>query len=233
MGVAMLSQGKVSVVLPVMFIMAWRWGKWPAACFTACAVVLPLLWSIRNFLVLDRFYPFNSSSEVVIWMGNNWSTQKGEYVLVPPPLPDGYDSYYAASLDFILTQPERAFSLFLMRMARLLEPAYLYLPDLSTRMNVLLHFAVIPLAILGTLLFCAYLFGRLWVGPPTIPKIGFIAAIVVAFVLVHIPFATEVRHLKPIVPLAICVTIPTAITLVLQIRSRVRTRHVKLETGSM
>ena len=222
MGVAMLSQGKVSIVMPALLFLAWRWGRLPLLAFVVASGLLPFLWSIRNLIVLGRFYPFNSSSEVVIWMGNNWETQTGAYVLHPPPLPDGFSSYYEASLNFVVNQPERAFSLLLTRMARLLEPTYLYLPSLPIRVNVLLHVLLIALATVGALLFTAYLFGRLWVSPPTIPKVGAVAAVVVLFTLVHVPFATETRHLKPIVPLALCVAMPTAVTLFGKAVGRIR-----------
>jgi len=214
MGVAMLSQGKVAVLLPLFLVMALRWGRVQALVFVFSATLLPLLWSVRNLLVLNRFYPFNSSSEVVIWMGNNWTTEKGNYVADVPPLPDGYSSFYAASLDFVLTQPEKAFELLLIRMGRLLEPTYIYLPDMPQIGNVLLHFVFIALAVVGAFLFAAYSFGRLWVGPPVLPPVGAAAVAVWLFILVHLPFATETRHINPIVPLALCVTTPTAVALI-------------------
>ena len=232
MGVAMLSQGKVSIVMPALLFLAWRWGRVPLFAFVAASGLLPFLWSVRNLFVLDRFYPFNSSSEVVIWMGNNWETQTGGYVLHPPPLPEGFNSYYEASLNFVLNQPERAFSLLLTRMARLLEPTYLYLPSVSVRVNVLLHFVLIVLAITGALLFAAYLFGRLWVSPPRIPRVGAIAVVVLLFTLVHLPFATETRHLKPIVPLALCVAMPTAVTLWSRATNRIRSKTLS-DPGAM
>ena len=214
MALCMMSQGKTIIILPVLIYLAWKWGKLQTALFIVCSFSLPLLWSIRNHLVLDRWNPFNSSSDIVFWMGNNPFTKTGEYVISPPPVPSGSSSYYAAGIDFILSQPERAYSLLLIRMVRLLEPTYFY-PDLSSikGANLALHVAMIISSIIGASLFAAYIFGRLWIRPPLIPAVGPIALIVVLFFLVHLPFATETRHTKPIVPLALCVAVPTFVFL--------------------
>jgi hypothetical protein len=221
MALCMMCQGKTIIVIPVLLCLAWKWGRLQAGLFIVFSFSLPLLWSIRNHLVLDRWNPFNSSSDIVFWMGNNPTTKAGEYVISPPPLPSGFTSYYSAGLDFIFNQPERAYSLLLIRMARLIEPTYFY-PDWSSvkGANVVFHLFMILLSVIGAALFMAYLMGRLWIRPPAIPAVGPIAILVVLFVLVHIPFATEVRHTKPIVPLALCVAMPTLIYLFRRIRSR-------------
>lgn len=223
MGLGMLCQGKIIIVMPVLIYLVWRRGRVQTLVFLVVAAIPPALWGIRNHFVLGRWNPFNSSSEVVIWMGNNWTTKTGEYVQKPPPLPAGFSSYYEASANFIVSQPERAFELLLFRMARLLEPAYLY-PDFGgiKGANIALHFLLIAIAIVGVLLFAAYAFGRLWVGPPAVPPVGLIAVCVLLFALVHIPFATETRHLQPIVPVALAVVVPTAVALVGRLRNRVR-----------
>ena len=219
MTLCMMSQGKTIIILPVLIYLAWKWGKLQTLLFLGFSFSLPALWAIRNHLVLDRWNPFNSSSDIVFWMGNNPTTATGEYVISPPPLPAGFSSYYAAGLDFIVSQPERAYSLFLFRMVRLLEPTYFY-PDWSSfkGANLALHVAMIVSSIIGASLFAAYLLGRLWVRPPLIPAVGPSAIIVVLFFLVHIPFATETRHTKPIVPLALCVAVPTFVFLVRRVR---------------
>lgn len=153
-------------------------------------------------------------------MGNNPTTKTGEYVISPPPLPSEFTSYYSAGLDFIINQPERAYALLLIRMVRLIEPMYFY-PDWSSvkGANVALHLLMILLSLTGVTLFMAYFMGRLWIRPPSIPSVGPIAILVILFVLVHIPFATEPRHTKPIVPLALCVAMPTLVYLFRRIRS--------------
>ena len=221
MGLCMLCQGKTIIVMPVLIYLALRWGKTQAWIFMGVAAVPPALWGIRNHLVLNTWNPFNSSSEVVMWMGNNWTTQTGEYVQVPPPLPAGYSGFYDASLHFIATQPEKAYELLLFRMSRLLEPAYIY-PDFGglKGTNILLHFAFICFAIVAVLAFAAYVFGRIWDGPLKELSIGPIAVMVLLFALVHIPFATETRHLQPIVPIAMAVSVPTLLLLLAKVRSR-------------
>lgn len=220
MGLGMLSQGKIIVIMPVLAYLAWRWGRGQMIAFIGFSAVLPLLWGIRNYFVLGRWNPFNSSSEVVIWMGNNWTTKTGDYVQKPPPLPPGFSNFYEASAYFVVSQPERAYELLLFRMARLLQPSYLY-PDFGSLKgaNIALHFSLIAISVIAILIFAAYIFGRLWTSPPAIPSVGPLAVLVMLFVLVHIPFATEIRHLQPIVPIALCVVVPTAAILFSRIKS--------------
>jgi hypothetical protein len=220
MALCMMCQGKTIIVIPVLMYLAWKWSKTQAFLFTACSFSLPLVWAVRNHFVLGRWNPFNSSSDIVFWMGNNPTTKTGEYVINPPPLPSEFTSYYSAGLDFIINQPERAYSLLLVRMVRLIEPMYFYPDWLSVKgANVALHLLMILLSLTGATLFMSYFMGRLWIRPPSIPSVGPIAVLVILFVLVHIPFATEVRHTKPIVPLALCVAMPTLVYLFRRIRS--------------
>ena len=221
MALCMMSQGKTIIVIPVLLYLAWKWSRKQALLFVILSSSLPLGWAVRNHFVLGRWNPFNSSSDIVFWMGNNPTTKVGEYVISPPPLPAGFSSLYSAGLDFIVNQPERTYSLLLIRMVRLIEPMYFY-PDWSAvkGANVALHALMILLSAIGAGLFLVYLMGRIWVAPPFIPSVGPIAVLVVLFVLVHIPFATETRHTKPIVPLALCVAMPTLVYLLRRFRSR-------------
>jgi len=212
-GLAMLTQGKVTVLAPVLLVLAWKWGKGPFLLFVITATAPVVAWAIRNHFVISTWNPFNSSSAVVMWMGSNPHTQTGEYVLVPPLPPEGH-SFYSASFDFIINQPEKAFALLLRRMVRLFEPMYVYLaPDQASLFQSALHVTFMFTAILGLIFFLFYIFGRAWVRPPQIPQVGALAAMTVIFFLVHLPFATETRHLKPIVPVALCVTVPTLVAL--------------------
>lgn len=221
MGLCMLCQGKTIIVMPVLIYLAFRWGKAQAWIFIGIAAIPPAIWGIRNHLVLNTWNPFNSSSEVVMWMGNNWTTQTGEYVQVPPPLPAGYSGFYEASLHFIATQPEKAYELLLFRMARLLEPSYIY-PDFGgiKGANLILHYLFICFAIVGVVTFAMYIFGRIWGGPLKVLSVGPISIMVLLFALVHIPFATETRHLQPIVPIAMAVSVPTFLMLVKRFKRR-------------
>jgi hypothetical protein len=219
MGLSMLCQGKTIVLVPILVYLALRWGRLQAAAFLLLATLPLALWGLRNQFVLRTWDPFNSSSGVVIWMGNNGSTETGGYVQYPPPLPPEFTSPIAASVNFVISQPEAAYALFLRRMVRLIEPIYQY-PDFGgvRGANIALHVILIGLSILGVLLFALYLFGRVWVSSPVIPLVGPLAAFVMTFVLVHIPFATETRHLKPIIPVALAVAIPTGIALIRRAR---------------
>lgn len=214
MALCMLAQGKTIVLMPVLFYLAWKWGKVQSLIFVALSFSLPFIWALRNHFVIGNWNPFNSSSDIVFWMGNNPTTTSGLNVITAPPLPKGFTSYYLAGLDFIINQPERAYSLLQIRMVRLLEPTYFY-PDWTSLKgaNLALHIAMIVSSLIGGGLFVAYIFGRLWVRPPAIPAAGPIALMVVLFFLAHVPFATENRYTKPIVPLAICVAVPTAVFL--------------------
>ena len=212
-GLAMLTQGKVIVLVPVLGWLAWKWGKSSFILFGSLALAPVLAWSVRNRFVLDRWNPFNSSSDIVMWMGNNPFTKTGEYLVNPPMPPEG-ESLYGGAIKFILNQPEMAFTLLLRRMVRLFEPAYIYLaPNEASIFQSFLHVIFMFTALIGLIFFLLYLFGRAWVAPPQIPKVGALATIAVIFFLVHLPFATETRHLKPIVPIALAVAVPTFVVL--------------------
>jgi len=101
-GLAMMFQGKSIILIPLfvyIYLRRFKKGLW---LFLSTAFILPLLWSIRNHFVIGTWNPFNSSSEVVMWMGNNPETLTGEYVIAPPPLPEGSSSLYEASFKFIV-----------------------------------------------------------------------------------------------------------------------------------
>lgn len=212
-GFAMLTQGKVIVLMPILGWLAWKWGKAAFILFNTTAFAPVLAWAIRNKFVLDTWNPFNSSSGIVIWMGNNPYTKTGEY-LVDPPKPPPNESVYSGAINFVIDQPEMAFTLMLRRMVRLFEPTYIYLvPNEPSILQSILHVVFMLTALTGLLYFLLYLFGRAWVSPTQIPKVGALAAIVVLFFMVHLPFATETRHLKPIVPIALAVAVPTFVVL--------------------
>ncbi len=212
-GLAMLTQGKVIALLPVLAWLAWKWGKVSFSLFGTFALAPVLAWSVRNHFVLERWNPFNSSSDIVMWMGNNPYTKTGEY-LVNPPMPPNGESFYSGAINFILNQPEMAFTLLLRRMVRLFEPMYIYFaPNAPSLFQSFLHVVLMLTALIALGSFMLYLFGRAWVSPPQIPKVGALATIAVIFFLVHLPFATETRHLKPIVPIALAVAVPTFVLL--------------------
>ncbi len=149
----------------------------------------------------------------------------------PPPVSIepilGLDIYASNALSFYLTQPEAAFALILRKTARLLEPVFIYpSPEFFVGQSVLIHWFTIAMTIVVLVLFAAFVFGRLWVRPPTIPAVAPIAAFALLFGLVHLPFLAEPRFRVPVEPLLICVAVPTLFALVIRYRRTARTSPV-------
>ena len=143
-----------------------------------------------------------------------------------PPKTPGFSSLYAAGMHFTVTQPEAAFALFLRRVARLLEPTYIYRDALSGHgLNVLLHWALIALTGVAVLLFMVYVCGRIWTKPPVVPPVGVPAIAVLCFFVGHLPFQAEPRYMLPLVPIALSVSVPTLVWLARRLRSRVTTAY--------
>ena len=68
--------------------------------------------------------------------------------------------------------------------------------------------------------FVAYVFGRIWTGPPTLPKVGARAAFYLLFMAAHLPFLAEARFGNPLEPILAAVAVPTLFYLVTQLRAR-------------
>jgi hypothetical protein len=217
MGLGFLAQPSVLAIAAVLAFIAFRRGFIAGVAYAVSFAVLPLAWAIRNGFVLHSFKPFASNGPLAFWHGNNWTTQTGgvqESLILPPPqYPVNSDGLLRAGIDFIVTQPEAAFSLFLKRMMRLLEPTHIYLGDGPGKLNWGLHVYAITFSSVGVLLFCAWAFGRLWIKPPEIPAVGVPAAVVLAFFVSYFPFQSEQRYLTPILPLALMVSVATALAL--------------------
>lgn len=230
MGLALLCQSKVIALVPVFVFLAWRWGKgW--ILFVAGLGVLPLMWSIRDAFVIGSLSPFSTNGAMGVWLGNNPFTQTGGVVASMPPKPPGFSSLIAASAHFVATQPEAAYSLFTRRLARLLEPTYIYRDQLSPHgINSGIHFLFIVFTVAAVTLFCAYAFGRLWAKPPVLPRVGAAASLTLCFFLVHFPFQSEPRYMLPIVPIALIVSVSTAFSLWERCRSSVARFHAD-QTG--
>ena len=213
MGLAMLCQSKVIAIIPVLAFLAWKPVKRRVLFFIGL-VILPISWSIRNVFVTGSPSPFSSNGEMGIWLGNNPFTQTGGVVASMPPKPPGFSNLVIASAHFIYTQPETAYSLFTRRLARLLEPTYLYRDQLAhDGVNVALHWLFIAFTFSAVALFCAYAFGRLWTRPPVLPQVGAAASLTLCFFFVHFPFQSEPRYMLPIVPIALVVSVSTAFSL--------------------
>lgn len=224
-GIGFLFQAKIIVVLPIYIIILWRKGILLKFLLIVFSLIPAVAWGVRNKFVLGTWSPASSNSGMSLWLGNNPTAITGELLVNPPPLPPQYSSINEAVLDFFLTQPEKWYGLQLRKIARLLEPTYLY-PDsrIIPAQDALIQYSVIAFSVVGILTFALYVFGRLWIKPPAIPPVGFSALIVIVFFLVHFPFLAEQRYLAPIVPIALTVAVPTAICLIYHWKQELKNR---------
>ena len=124
----------------------------------------------------------------------------------PPPLPPG-SGFITASIDFVISQPEAAFSLFLRKAVRLLEPLYAYPEGIPSSLLLVGHVWAICLSLIIGLGFLAYLFGRLWGVGAQLPSVGHLAMFVILFYLVHFAFLAEPRFMAPMFPVALVVAV--------------------------
>ena len=212
LGGAALVQSKVLVLLPI-FLVLLRQSR-VRVVLAACGVlVLPGIWGLRNFFVMGNPYPFSSNAGMGLWLGNNPVTTDGGVVASMPTKPPGTSSLADAALQFVISQPEAAFTLVGRRIARLLSPTFLYRDTVLPELNVAFHWYAIGFVSLGVLLFAAFVFGLLWIRHPVSPDVTILAVVVLAFFAVHFPFQSEPRYMTPIVPLALAVAVPTAFAL--------------------
>ncbi len=229
-GSAFLVQNKVIIAIPVLIFLAVRWGRWNLGAFCSLALLAPAGWAIRNLVVTGAFSPITRNASMNLWIGNNPVQTTGGFMEPPPVSIEpilGLDIYASNALSFYLTQPEAAFALILRKTARLLEPVFIYpSPEFFVGQSVLIHWFTIAMTIVVLVLFAAFVFGRLWVRPPTIPAVAPIAAFALLFGLVHLPFLAEPRFRVPVEPLLICVAVPTLFALVIRYRRTARTSPV-------
>ena len=218
LGAAGLVQSKVLVLLPVYLVLLVR-SRLQMGLVAVGTFVLPALWGFRNLIVTGSPYPFSSNAGMGLWLGNNPFTIDGGVVASMPAKPPGTNSLAEAALQFVIAQPEAAFTLFGRRVARLLSPTFLYRDGIPPELNTLLHWYAIVFVALGVLLFAAFAFGRLWIRLPVSPDVSIIALIPIVFFVVHFPFQSEPRYMTPIVPLALAVAVPTAFALVRRLRN--------------
>jgi hypothetical protein len=220
-GTAVLTEAPALAFIPILAFLTFTWGRVQGLLFLLAGALLPALWTLRNILILGRWSPLSTNGPLVFWHGNNGVTTTGgvqEALILPPP---GTTSLTDAAITWILSQPEAAFSLFLRRVMRLLEPTYMY-RDISdvAGVNLLPHVYAICFSSIGILLFVSYAFGRIWVRPPILPKVGPAALFVLSFFLFFLPFQAEPRYLAPVVPVALAVAVPTAFALWRRVSTR-------------
>jgi len=220
LGLAFMVQNKALIVVPVLIYLAIKWG-WPTVGAFIVGLCVPVaFWAYRNSLVLGSFSPFGKNAEINAWIGNNPNVTTGGF-MEPPPLPPGASSYWNATVNFWASQPEFTFQILGRKIARLLEPAFIY-PEyqLPTGSTLLLHTFSFLFSVLILFAFAAYIFGRVWTGPPTLPKVGPLAAFYLLFMAAHLPFLAEARFRTPLEPVLAAVAVPTVFYLIAQLRAK-------------
>lgn len=224
LGIGVLIQSKTVIVLPVIAVLLLRTQR-KAIWAGAVGFALPIVpWVIRNLFVLGTPNPLAENGPFNLWVGNNPVTTTGGSMLNPPPVPAG-SSPTRAALEFVVSQPERAVELVILKAARLAQPLFIY-PDLVQPGpgRTLLHAlaAVLNLAILVGVV--GYLGARLVSGPHGLPALTAPAILLVLFFVVHLPFIAEQRYLTPVLPVSIAVAVATWLTIWQRLRRRAITR---------
>ncbi len=205
LGWALLMQA--AMVAPVAVILFFLLIRRPLSGVAATlgAVILPLIWAARNFFVLERFSPFSTNGPLVFWHGNNPVTIAGaaQSELIPPP--DGSRTLTQAAVDFLLSQPEAATSLYGRKIARLLEPNFVYIANVPQQVQTFFHILSALFSLSLLILVLAYVFRLLWVPESTPTQLKLSVGIVVGLFLIYIPFQSEPRYLTPIGPFAVVI----------------------------
>lgn len=210
LGLAFLVQNKVIIVTPVLLYLALRWGKRPLVYFVISACIAPFAWALRNLMIRGSFDPRSTNGPVNIWIGNNPESVAGGF-MEPLPLPPNSTSFIDAALRFIINQPEASAALYLRKVARLLEPVYLYPEfDQPPGFSTVLHYSTFLLSVILLFLFFAYLFAMIWRTNIGIPSLLPLAIFYLLFVLVNLPFLAEARYRTPLEPLLISISVITA-----------------------
>ena len=221
-GLAVLTQSKAIVALPVIVFLLWRQklGRiwWGALSFFI--TVLP--WMLRNLVVLGTPSPFSNNAGYNLWVGNNPEAVLGGSLLTAPPLPPGVTSQLRAGLDFIISQPEAMQDLFFRKVVRLWQPLYVYPEFIPVGPGrTMLHLVAGLLAALVVIGFVLFLGGRLFSKPPIVPNVTPIAVLVLLFASSHLPFIAEPRFMTVVYPLTLSVAVPTLLYLARNLRAAV------------
>ena len=204
-GLTVLVQSKTVVLIIVVGWLAYKTGLRTLVAFAIGTSAILLPWALRNWIVLGSLTPFTKNGAINVWIGNNPDATTGGF-MEPPPLPSPTTNYLQAAGDFVISQPEAAFSLLLRRLTRLLEPNYVYLEGVPIPGNIVLHFYSIFVSSVLAILLIAYFAGWVWRAPSLPAGVGYYALAVLIFFLVHLPFLAESRYLGPVIPLATIVS---------------------------
>ena len=227
LGLAVMVQSK-SFIIFIVFAFWWaRTSIRSLAVGTVGLLIVLLPWSIRNHFVLGTGSPFNSNGPINMWIGNNPGQSTGGF-MEPPPLPTGSSDFVQGAFIFTVSQPELAFQLLIRKIGRLMEPLFFYIGNGEpSRLQWAVHVTAILLTILVVAGFALYLVGRVWLSSPPLPPVGFLAATVVAFFTVNLPFIAEARFMSPVIPLTTVIAVSTLSALIeVRMRQRIKIQGV-------
>jgi len=204
-----LIQSKTLIVVPVIAVLltrVYRRALWAGIA----GFLVPLIpWSIRNFFVLGTINPLAENGPFNVWVGNNPVTTTGGSMLKPPAVPAGATPMQAA-IDFIVSQPERAVELVILKSARLTQPVFIFPEILQPGPSrTLLHLIMAVINVLVVLGVVFYLGARLVNGPRGLPALTAPAIFIAVFFAVHLPFIAEPRYMAPVLPVSIGIAVAT------------------------
>ena len=208
-GLGVLIQSKTLIVVPViatLLISTHRRAIWAGLAGFIMALAP---WSIRNIFVLGTANPLAENGPFNVWVGNNPVTVTGGSMLNPPPVPIG-SSPVQAALDFIVSQPERAVELIILKSARLIQPLFIYPEVLQPGPGrTLIHVIGAGINILIVVGVIFYLGARVVTGSSQLPQLTAPTVFVVLFFLVHLPFIAEPRYMTPVLPISAAIATAT------------------------
>ena len=224
-GLGVLIQSKTLIVVPViaaLLISTRRRAIW-AGLIGFLIAIGP--WVVRNIFVLGTANPLAENGPFNVWVGNNPVTVTGGSMLNPPPVPVG-SSPVQASIDFMVSQPERAVELIILKSARLVQPLFVY-PELlqpgPTRTFIhLLSAAMTFLVASGVVVFLG---ARILSGPAGVPNLTAPAVFVALFFAVHLPFIAEPRYMVPVLPVSTAIAITAWLAAAQRIRANRLTKR--------
>lgn len=205
MALALLTQTKVIVLIPVIGYLLVRAGRLPVVAAAAAFLVGLLPWMVRNALVLGNPNPLSGNGGYNLWVGNNPDATTGGSMLVAPPTPNG-QSMTSAALEFIVSQPEKWIELTWMKAARLVQPTFVYFDQIPVGPpRTALHLYATLISLVVTVGVVAFLGAWLIKGRRSVPSIVPLAAAVLLWFVSHLPFIAESRYMTTLLPLSVTV----------------------------
>jgi len=210
MSLAVLTQSKSIVVLPVILYLLWKRSSRLVVWNIIGFLFLILPWAIRNLIVLGNPSIATNNGAYNLWIGNNPAATFGGSMMKPEQMPEGASAQLHAAIEYIVSQPEIALNLVFRKAMRLWEPLYLYPEMIPAGIGrTMLHILAATLTVLVLLGFVVFVGGRLFTSPPEIPDLAPLALFVILFYLTHLPFIAEPRFMTAVYPVTAAVAIPT------------------------